>query len=272
MKEAIAPHDLIITYIGAGLLCFGWFGFNAGFNLEANGLTAVALLNTIIAPAAAALAWAIGEKVTRGHSSALGVVSGAVAGLVCLLAVVTLKPMLKYDDSLNVFGIHGIGGIVGALGTTIVANRSFGGYPLDGYDMGGQFVIQATAVGVAVVWSGVVVFIALQIVKAIFGGLRVPKSAESGGKRWPGYLQAWRARLQQLVIWSRRYAAGTVSCRLIVAFGSCLPLARHKGFPLAKCTGYTPRSIRLKYEKAHGFRGPFSLPGGRQLRLRFSDG
>ncbi len=116
MKEPIAPHNLVMTYIGAGLLWFGWFGFNAGSNLEANGLTAVALLNTIIAPAAAALAWAIGEKVTRGHASALGVVSGAVAGLVaitpaagfsgvggaivlgavaslvCLWAVVTLKP------------------------------------------------------------------------------------------------------------------------------------------------------------------------------------
>ena len=205
MKEPIAPHNLVMTYIGAGLLWFGWFGFNAGSNLEANGLTAVALLNTIIAPAAAALAWAIGEKITRGHASALGVVSGAVAGLVaitpaagfsgvggamvlgavaslvCLWAVVTLKPMLKYDDSLDVFGIHGVGGIVGALGTAIVASPSLGGYPLDGYDMGGQLVIQATAVAVAVVWSGVVAFIALQIVKVIFGGLRVPESAESDG-------------------------------------------------------------------------------------------
>jgi len=205
MKEPIAPHNLVMTYIGAGLLWFGWFGFNAGSNLEANGLTAVALLNTIIAPASAALAWAIGEKVTRGHASALGVVSGAVAGLVaitpaagfsgvggaivlgavaslvCLWAVVTLKPMLKYDDSLDVFGIHGVGGIVGALGTAIVANPSFGGYPLDGYDMGGQFVIQATAVALAIVWSAVVAFVALQIVKVIFGGLRVAESAESDG-------------------------------------------------------------------------------------------
>ncbi|MGV8832628.1 MAG: ammonium transporter [Devosia sp.] len=205
MKEPIAPHNLVMTYIGAGLLWFGWFGFNAGSNLEANGLTAVALLNTIIAPAAAALAWAIGEKVTRGHASALGVVSGAVAGLVaitpaagfsgvggamvlgavaslvCLWAVVTLKPMLKYDDSLDVFGIHGIGGIVGALGTAIVASPALGGYPLDGYEMGSQLVIQAEAVIVAIIWSGVVAFVALQIVKAIFGGLRVPESAESDG-------------------------------------------------------------------------------------------
>ena len=205
MKEPIPPHNLVLTYIGAGLLWFGWFGFNAGSNLEANALTAVALVNTILAPAAGALAWALGEKITRGHASALGAVSGAVAGLVaitpaagfsgvggaiilgalagviCLWAVVNLKPLLKYDDSLDVFGIHGVGGIVGALGTAIVANPSFGGYPLDGYDMGGQFMIQLTSVIVAVVWSGVVALIAMLIVKALFGGAKVSESAESDG-------------------------------------------------------------------------------------------
>jgi Amt family ammonium transporter len=162
----------------------------------------------VLAPAAAALAWAIGEKVTRGHSSTLGAVSGAVAGLVaitpaagfagiggaivlgaiagivCLWAVVNLKPMLKYDDSLDVFGIHGVGGIVGALGTAIVAAPGLGGYPLgapEEYSIGGQFMIQLTAVGIAVVWSGVVALVAMFIVKAIFGGARVPESAESDG-------------------------------------------------------------------------------------------
>ena len=205
MKEPIAPHNLVLTYIGAGLLWFGWFGFNAGSNLEANALTAVALINTVLAPAAAALAWAIGEKVTRGHASALGAVSGAVAGLVaitpaagfagvggaivlgavagfvCLWAVVNLKPMLKYDDSLDVFGIHGVGGIVGALGTAIVANPGFGGYPLDGYEMGAQFMVQLTGVIIAIVWSGVVALVAMLIVKAIFGGARVSESSESDG-------------------------------------------------------------------------------------------
>lgn len=208
MKEPIAPHNLVYTYIGAGLLWFGWFGFNAGSNLEANALTAVALMNTVLAPAAGALAWAVGEKITRGHSSTLGAVSGAVAGLVaitpaagfagvggaivlgaiagvvCLWAVVNLKPMLKYDDSLDVFGIHGVGGIVGALGTAIVAAPGLGGYPLGdaaAYSIGGQFMIQLTAVGIAVVWSGVVAFVAMMIVKAIFGGARVPESAESDG-------------------------------------------------------------------------------------------
>jgi len=205
LKEPIPPHNLVLTYIGAGLLWFGWFGFNAGSNLEANALTAVALVNTILAPAAGALAWALGERITRGHASALGAVSGAVAGLVaitpaagfsgvggaivlgavagviCLWAVVNLKPMLKYDDSLDVFGIHGVGGIVGALGTAIVANPSFGGYPLDGYDMGGQFMIQLTSVIVAVVWSGVVALIAMLVVKALFGGAKVSEQAESDG-------------------------------------------------------------------------------------------
>jgi Amt family ammonium transporter len=208
MKEPIAPHNLVITYIGAGLLWFGWFGFNAGSNLEANALTAVALINTVLAPAAGALAWALGEKITRGHSSTLGAVSGAVAGLVaitpaagfagiggaivlgavagivCLWAVVNLKPLLKYDDSLDVFGIHGVGGIVGALGTAIVAAPGLGGYPLgvaEEYSVGGQFMIQLTAVGIAVVWSAVVALVALLIVRVVFGGLRVPESSESDG-------------------------------------------------------------------------------------------
>jgi len=112
------------------------------------------------------------------------IVLGAVASLVCLWAVVNLKPMLKYDDSLDVFGIHGVGGIVGALGTAIVANPGFGGYPLGDaaeYSMGGQFMIQLTAVAVAVVWSGVVALVGMLIVKAIFGGARVPESSESDG-------------------------------------------------------------------------------------------
>src|SRR5690606_12591501 len=135
MKEPIPPHNLTFTFIGACLLWVGWFGFNAGSALAANGTAAQAFLNTIAAPAAAALAWGIGERITGGHASLLGFASGAVAGLVaitpaagfvgtvggivlgalagfiCLWAVVTLKPLLKYDDSLDVFGIHGIGGI-----------------------------------------------------------------------------------------------------------------------------------------------------------------
>jgi ammonium transporter, Amt family len=207
MKEPIPPHNLTFTFIGACLLWVGWFGFNAGSNLEANGLAAQAVINTIVAPAAAALAWAIGEKVMRGHASLLGAASGAVAGLVavtpaagfagamgaivlgavaslvCLWAVVTLKPMLKYDDALDVFGVHGVGGIVGALGTAFVAMPSLGGYPLGdaaAYNAGAQFMTQLIAVVVSIVWSGVVTFVALLIVKAVMG-LRVTESAESDG-------------------------------------------------------------------------------------------
>ena len=204
LKEPIPPHNLTFVFIGACLLWVGWFGFNAGSNLEANGLTAQAVLNTITATAAAGLALAIAEKFVRGHASLLGAVSGAVAGLVaitpaaglagtmgaivlgavaglvCLWAVVTLKPMLKYDDALDVFGIHGVGGIVGALGTAIVAAPSLGGFGLND-NIFGQLVTQATAVVIVIVWSGVVTFVAMLIVKAVFGGARVPESAESDG-------------------------------------------------------------------------------------------
>jgi Amt family ammonium transporter len=206
MKENMAPHNLTFTLIGACLLWVGWFGFNAGSNLEANGLTAQALLNTITATAAAALAWCAAERVTRGHASALGAASGAVAGLVaitpaaglagtmgaivlgaiagvvCLWAVVSLKPMLKYDDSLDVFGVHGVGGIVGALGTAIVASPALGGFGVggDGYSIGGQFTTQATAVVIAVFWSAVVSMAALYIVKAVMG-LRLGEQQEREG-------------------------------------------------------------------------------------------
>lgn len=204
LKEPMAPHNLTFTMIGACLLWVGWFGFNAGSNLEANGLTAQAVLNTITATSAAALAWAAAEKITRGHASLLGGVSGAVAGLVaitpaaglsgsmgaiflgavagivCLWAVVTLKPMLKYDDSLDVFGVHGVGGIVGALGTAFVAAPVFGGFGGEGFSILNQFAIQALAVGIAIIWSAVVAFIALMIVKATIG-LRVSPSEESDG-------------------------------------------------------------------------------------------
>ncbi|MBJ6987158.1 MULTISPECIES: ammonium transporter [unclassified Devosia] len=205
MKEPIAPHNLVFTYVGACLLWVGWFGFNAGSALGANGLAAQAFLNTITAPAAAGIAWAVGEKITRGHASSLGFVSGAVAGLVaitpaagfagtfgaivlgavtgfiCLWAVVTLKPLLKYDDSLDVFGIHGVGGIVGAIGTAIVAAPSLGGFGAEGYDMFAQLGTQTLAVLVAIVWSGVVAFVAILIVKAIFGGIRASEAAEIDG-------------------------------------------------------------------------------------------
>ncbi|MEJ1159900.1 ammonium transporter [Prosthecomicrobium sp. N25] len=203
-KDNMAPHNLTLTLIGGCLLWVGWFGFNAGSNLEANGLTAQALLNTIVATAAAALAWMFVEWMTKGHPSLLGAVSGAVAGLVaitpaaglagaggaivlgavagvvCLWAVVSLKAMLGYDDSLDVFGVHGVGGIVGALGTAVVAAPSLGGFGVGEYTIAGQFVTQVKAVAVSVVWSGVVSLVALMVVKVLFG-LRVSEQAEREG-------------------------------------------------------------------------------------------
>ena len=212
LKEPMQPHNLTFTLIGACLLWVGWFGFNAGSNLEANGLTAMALLNTIVATAAAALAWMFGEWVTRGHPSLLGAASGAVAGLVavtpaagfagpmgaiaigaiaglvCLWAVVSLKAMLKYDDSLDVFGVHGVGGIVGALLTGVFVNPALGGsgvydYAADAvaaYSFSGQMTSQITGIVVSIIWSGVVSLIALYIIKATIG-LRVTEQEEREG-------------------------------------------------------------------------------------------
>ncbi len=202
-KENMAPHSLTMTMIGASLLWVGWFGFNAGSNLEANGLAALAFLNTFVATAAAALAWSLIEQMHHGRPSLLGAVSGAVAGLVaitpasgyagpmgaiilglavspiCYFFVSVVKKALAYDDSLDVFGIHGIGGMVGAIGTAIVAAPSLGGqgwfdysqFPAvpGTYDMGAQMITQIKAVLVTLVWSGGVSFVLFKAIDAIFG-------------------------------------------------------------------------------------------------------
>ncbi len=215
-KDVMAPHNLTITMIGACLLWVGWFGFNAGSNLEANGLTALVVLNTIIATAAATLAWTFGEWITRGHPSLLGAVSGAVAGLVaitpacgwvgpsaaifigivagfiCLWAVVSLKTRFGYDDALDVFGVHGVGGIVGALLTGIFVNPALGGMGVTdylatdtsavvaAYSFSGQMKAQIVATLTAIVLSAVVSYIALMICKATVG-LRVDEQQEREG-------------------------------------------------------------------------------------------
>jgi ammonium transporter, Amt family len=215
-REAMAPHNLTVVLIGTGLLLFGWFGFNAGSNLEANSLTALAVLNTILGAAAATLAWTLGEWVTRKHASLLGAASGAVAGLVaitpacgwvgpmaaivigaiagliCLLAVVWLKAKLGYDDALDVFGVHGVGGIIGALLTGIFVNPARGGVGVTDYlatdtsvktleyAFGTQMYAQIMSVIVAVVLSAVVSVIALMICKVTVG-LRVEEQDERQG-------------------------------------------------------------------------------------------
>ncbi|MEW6677383.1 MAG: ammonium transporter [Pseudomonadota bacterium] len=203
-RDAMPPHSLPMTMIGASLLWVGWFGFNAGSNLEATGGAALAFINTILATAAAGLAWMFAEWMLRGKPSMLGVASGVVAGLVaitpaaglvgpmggivlgavagviCLWGVTGLKKALGYDDSLDVFGIHGIGGIIGAIGTGIFVSPALGGVGVDGYTMGGQVVTQATGVIITIVWSGVVSLVAFKLVDMIMG-LRVSEEEEREG-------------------------------------------------------------------------------------------
>jgi len=203
-KEPMAPHNLPMTMIGASLLWVGWFGFNAGSNLEATGGAALALLNTIVATAAAGMSWMFAEWMLRGKPSMLGIVSGVVAGLVvvtpaaglvgpmgaialglavgpiCLWAVSGLKKSLGYDDSLDVFGIHAVGGIVGAIGTGIFVSPALGGVGVDGYTMGGQVATQTIGVLVTIAWSGVVSFVLFKLVDMVMG-LRVSEEAEREG-------------------------------------------------------------------------------------------
>jgi Amt family ammonium transporter len=212
-KDSMAPHSLTFTMIGASLLWFGWFGFNAGSALEANGTAALAFVNTWLATAMAASSWMVAEWLVKGKPSMLGAASGAVAGLVaitpaagfvgvvgalvigllagfvCLWGVNGLKKLLGADDSLDVFGVHGVGGILGAILTGVFAAPSMGGTGIydyvankvaDNYDIMGQVVIQATGVGVTLVWSGVVAFICYKLVD-MFIGLRVPEDEEREG-------------------------------------------------------------------------------------------
>jgi len=203
-KESMAPHSLTLTMVGASLLWVGWFGFNAGSNLEANGGAGLAFVNTLLATAAAVLAWCVGEALSKGKASMLGAASGAVAGLVaitpacgsvgpmggiiiglvagflCLWGVSGLKKMLGADDSLDVFGVHGVGGIVGALLTGVFSAGSLGGIKGDDYSIASQMVVQAEGVLITMVWSGVVAFICYKIVDMMLG-LRVSEEAEREG-------------------------------------------------------------------------------------------
>ena len=212
-RESMAPANLPMTMMGASLLWFGWFGFNAGSALEANNAAVLAFINTFLATACAVLAWTFGEWMIKGKPSMLGAASGAVAGLVaitpaagnvgipgafvigtlaglvCLWGVNGLKHMLKVDDSLDVFGVHAVGGILGALLTGIFVSPDLGGpgFVTDwvtgktGYtSYGEQLMVQAKAVGLTVVWSGVVAYVSYKIVDLTIG-LRVPEEQEREG-------------------------------------------------------------------------------------------
>jgi Amt family ammonium transporter len=212
-KESMAPHSLTLTMVGASLLWVGWFGFNAGSALEAGNSAVLAFMNTFSATSAAVLAWCIGEALLKGKASMLGAASGAVAGLVaitpacgnvglmgaiviglvagfaCLWGVNGLKKMLGADDSLDVFGVHGVGGIVGALLTGVFNNQALGGpgivtdwvtATVGNSEIAGQVWIQLKAVLLTIVWSGVVSLIAYKVVDLVIG-LRVPEDEEREG-------------------------------------------------------------------------------------------
>ncbi len=212
-RESMAPHSLTLTMVGASLLWVGWFGFNAGSALEANGSAALAFLNTLLATAAAVVSWTVGEWVIKGKPSMLGAASGAVAGLVaitpaagfvgamgglliglaaglvCLWGVSGLKKLLGADDSLDVFGVHGVGGALGAILTGVFAAPSLGGTGVydyvanavtPDYSIANQVWIQFQAVMTTVIWSGVVAFIAFKLIDMIIG-LRVSEEEEREG-------------------------------------------------------------------------------------------
>ena len=212
-RESMAPHSLTMTMIGASLLWVGWFGFNAGSNLEATSAAALAFVNTLIATAAATISWVLGEWMGKGKPSMLGAASGAVAGLVavtpacgfvgpmgaliigllagvvCLWGVNGLKKLLGADDSLDVFGVHGVGGILGALLTGVFASPSLGGTGICNYvtnkcgewgGIGSQVWIQLQGVLATIVVSAVVAFVAFKIVDLVIG-LRVTEEAEREG-------------------------------------------------------------------------------------------
>jgi len=201
----IKPSNLVLTLVGAGMLWVGWFGFNAGSELAADGRAGMAMFVTQVATATAALTWMFAEWMVHGKPSALGAASGAVAGLVaitpasgfvgpegalvigiacglgCYFAVVKVKKAFGYDDSLDAFGVHGIGGIIGAILTGIFADASFGGIGLaDGVSIGQQLVLQSIGVLATIIYCGIVSFIILKIVDAVIG-LRVVEEAEEEG-------------------------------------------------------------------------------------------
>ena len=213
-RESMAPHSLTMTMIGASMLWVGWFGFNAGSALEAGDVAALAFINTLLATACATISWVFGEWITKGKPSMLGGASGAVAGLVaitpacgfvgpmgalvigllagiiCLWGVNGLKRMIGADDSLDVFGVHGVGGILGALLTGVFAAPQLGGQGIfdytinkmspDAYSIGNQVWIQAQAVGTTIIWSAVVSVVAYKLVDLVVG-LRVPEEEEREG-------------------------------------------------------------------------------------------
>ncbi len=203
-KDNMAPHSLTLTTVGAAILWIGWFGFNAGSNLEASGGAVLATVNTFVATGAAILSWSVVESITRGKASLLGAVSGMIAGLVavtpaagsvgpigaivlgivvspvCYFFVAVVKAKFGYDDTADVFGVHGVGGILGAIGTGIFTAPSLGGTGGEDFSIGGQVWVQFVAVAITIVWGVIVSAILYKLVDLIIG-LRVSVEAEREG-------------------------------------------------------------------------------------------
>ncbi len=203
-KDMMAPHSMTLTMVGAAMLWFGWFGFNAGSNLEASGGAVLATMNTFLATAAAVVSWSLVESFTRGKASMLGAASGMIAGLVavtpaagsvgpmgaivlglivspiCYFFVSVVKNKFGYDDTADVFGVHGIGGIIGALGTGIFTSPLLGGTGKADFSIASQVWTQFVAVAITIVWCAIVSAILYKIVDVIVG-LRVPVEAEREG-------------------------------------------------------------------------------------------
>jgi ammonium transporter, Amt family len=203
-RDMMAPHSLTMTFIGAAMLWFGWFGFNAGSNLEATGGAMLAAVNTFVATATATLSWSLVEKMTRGKASMLGAASGMIAGLVavtpacgtigpmgaivlgalvsplCYFFVSVVKNKFGYDDTADVFGVHGIGGIFGAIATGVLTSSAFGGVGAEDFSVASQVVIQAKAVLVTILWTGIGSAVLFKITDIVIG-LRVAPEAEREG-------------------------------------------------------------------------------------------
>jgi len=204
-REALAPHNLTLTMVGASLLWVGWFGFNAGSAGAANGIAGLAFINTIVATGAACVSWLVCETLHKGKPSMLGAASGAVGGLVvitpaagfvgpmgaivmgllagalCLWGVSGLKRLLKVDDTCDVFGVHGVGGILGAILTGVFCASSLGGVEPEGYNMAHQIWVQTKGVLITIVWSAVAAWISYKVAGLLTGGLRVTEEAEREG-------------------------------------------------------------------------------------------
>jgi Amt family ammonium transporter len=203
-REMMAPNSLPLTMVGASLLWVGWFGFNAGSNLEANGGTTLALINTFVATAGAIVGWSVVETLHRGKASMLGGASGVIAGLVavtpacgtigpvgaivlgaiasagCYVFVALVKPAMRYDDSLDVFGIHGIGGIIGALATGVLSAPLFGGVMGEDFSIASQVGIQLIAVSVTTAWCGIVSAVLYKLVDMTIGLRATPEAEQLG--------------------------------------------------------------------------------------------